>query len=285
MRNNKFCNKLIILLLVFYAQIILAQPADREPASRIVALSPHSVEMLFSIGAGDRIVGTVSYADYPEAAKSIPRIGSYHGIQIENLLALKPDLVIGWKNGNKASDLSKLESLGLNMVYSQPKMIPDILKELVELGKLTGTEEKARERLINKYRARQPVSVFYQVWHDPLQSVGKDSWVESLIRDCGGKNIFSQSKAPYPHVSIESVLVKNPKVIIIPGHSGDQDKFPEKRAIWSKWSEIAAVKTDRIFPMNGDLLHRFTPRALDGLELLCQKIDEGRVRHKLEANN
>ncbi|MCF6194646.1 MAG: cobalamin-binding protein [Kangiellaceae bacterium] len=295
-RINSLTGKLIRFTLVISATIVSINlnAADKEiesansllPAKRIVALSPHSVEMLFAIGAENRIIGTVEYADYPEAAKSIPRIGSYHGIQIENLLALKPDLVIGWKGGNKSSDLSKLKSLGLNIVYSQPKTINDINSELLELGRLTGLTENASRvvaklqtkyhGILARYKSQKSVDVFYQLWHDPLQSVGKNSWIQSLIEDCGGNNIFKLSDAPYPLVTLESVLVKNPKVIIIPGHSGNADEFSEKKKIWEKWPEISAVKNNKIFAMNGDLLHRFTPRALEGLELLCQRIDEGR---------
>ena len=255
-------------------------------ANRIIALSPHSVEMLFAIGAGDKIIGTVEYADYPAAAKSIPRIGSYHGIQIEKLLSLEPDLVIGWKSGNKSSDLNKLASLGLNLIYSQPKTIADISSELLELGRLTGLTENAEsvvaklklkyQQILKKYQTRESVEVFYQLWHDPLQSVGKNSWIGSLIESCGGNNIFQVSEAPYPIITFESVLVKNPEVIIIPGHSGGTGKIPTKNSLWLNWPEISAVKNSKIFVMNGDLLHRFTPRALDGLEQLCQKIDEGR---------
>jgi len=277
---------IFVFLWALFDNNVQSKELTNKPAQRIVALSPHAVEMLFTIGAGDKIVGTVEYADYPEAAKLIKRIGSYHGIQIENLLALKPDLVIGWKGGNQASDLSKLESLGLNIIYSQPKNVFDISQELLVLGEMTGTSKNAvrvsrklnekYQRILDKYQPLSRVKVFYQLWHDPLQSVGKNSWIESLIEDCGGENIFKLSQAPYPLVSLESVLVKNPKVIIIPSHSGSLDEFPEKKDIWMKWSEISAVEKHKIFSMNGDLLHRFTARAVDGLDQLCQRIDEGR---------
>jgi len=257
--------------------------ANEEPAKRIIALSPHAVEMLFAIGAGDKIVATLEYADYPEQALKIPRIGNYAGIQIERLLELKPDLVIGWKGGNKTSDLEKIKSLGIDVVYTQPQSIQDIISDLEKFGQLTEQQEQAqsvidnmqkRYQLIRQtYQNKSPINVFYQLWHDPLQSVGADSWIESLIHDCGGSNIYRQASTPYPMVSMESVLVKNPQVIIIPHHSGSE---VEKRIYWSKWPEISAVKAENIFTINGDLLHRFTPRSLDGLELMCEKINQGR---------
>lgn len=263
----------------------LTSGVNAKKVERIVALSPHSVEMLYAIGAGDKIVGTVEYADYPAAAQKIPRIGNYNGIQIERLLALKPDLVIAWKNGNKSTDLEKMASLGLNMLYTQPKNIKDIGIDLIRLGEATGNLKQSQllvkelqekhQTIKQNYAALDKVSVFYQLWHDPLQSIGPNSWIESLINDCGGENIFHSASAPYPLVSIESVLVKNPKVIIIPHHSGSE---ADKKAIWNSWPEISAVKNHYLFALNGDLLHRFTPRALDGLKLLCEKIDSARTK-------
>ncbi len=272
---------LLLILLTFSFN------SQAKNAQRIIALSPHSVEMLYAIGAGDRIIATVEHSDYPSQAKSILRIGNYTGIQIEKVLQLEPDLVVVWRSGNKAADLEKLKSLGLKTYNSQPKDISQISDDLRNLGKLTGLEYNAQividklnreyQQLKNKYQNKQPVSVFYQMWHDPLRSVGPGSWIEKLIRNCGGQNIFDDSDADYPLVSLESILVKNPKVIIIPHHSGN---VGEKTNIWKKWPEISAVKEKHIYSLNGDLLHRFTPRALDGLEALCEKIDEARKDSK-----
>ncbi len=250
---------------------------------RIIALSPHSVELLYSIGAGDRIVATVEHADYPKAALKIPRIGNYTGIQIERVLELKPDLIVAWKSGNKKADLEKLKSLGLNIFYTQPKNIGQIEGDLMALGIKTGLQENAKNVIssLNKkynkikqiYANKVKVKVFYQLWHDPLRSVGSSVWIESLINDCNGENIFHDSETSYPVVSLESVLVKNPKVIIIPHHSGNEGAHSE---MWANWPEISAVKENKVFILNGDVLHRFSPRALDGLNILCEKIDQGR---------
>jgi len=285
--NNTFRQtniKFLYLLFSFFVLLLSTNLlADGKSAKRIIALSPHAVEMLFAIGAGDKIVATLEYSDYPKQALSIPRIGNYAGIQIERLLELQPDLVIGWKGGNKTSDLDKIKSLGIKLVYTQPKNISDIMSDLKTFGRLTDRQEQAqividkmqqRYQLIRqKYRKQSAVNVFYQLWHDPLQSVGADSWIESLIQDCGGNNIFRDAGSPYPMISLESVIVKNPEVIIIPHHSGSK---VEKLNYWSKWPEISAVKSGNIFAIDADLIHRFTPRSLDGLELMCKKINQGR---------
>ena len=276
----------VIFLVVIY--LGASSTAYGKVAERIIALSPHAVEMLYAIGAGDKIVGTVEYADYPKAALDIPRIGNYNGIQIEQVLNLNPDLIIAWKGGNKGADLNKIESLGFKIVYSQPKNIAEISLDLRMLGQLTGQQiqaesvvaefDKRYKNIREHYQKLARVDVFYQLWHDPLQSVGPLSWIESLIEDCGGQNIFNNANVPYPMVSIESVLVKNPKVIIIPHHSGTDGakKDPAGKEIWTNWPEISAVKNNRIFDLNGDLLHRTTLRSLDGLRKLCERIDEGR---------
>ncbi len=257
--------------------------AKVKSAKRIIALSPHSVELLFAIGAGDRIVGTVEYADHPEAALKIPRIGNYSGVQIEQVLALKPDLIIAWKSGNKLADLQKMESLGLNLFYSHPKNVSEISRDLIRLGELTGLQKNALKArsdleqkyqiLKKKYQKKSKVKVFYQLWHDPLRTAGADSWIDSLIRDCNGHNLFDDAATAYPIVSMESVLIKDPEVIIIPHHSGDEEA---KREIWINWREISAVKNEHLFTINGDILHRFSPRVIQGLEKLCQSIDSAR---------
>ena len=225
----------------------------------------------------------MEYADYPAQAKDILRVGNFRGIQIEKVLELNPDLIVAWKGGNKATDLDKLTSLGLNVYQSKILKIEQISTEIKELGRLTGLEKNAQtviEQLTRRYQeikdkhaTKSKLGVFYQVWHDPLTTVGPNSWVESLIEDCNGSNLFNDASAPYPQVSFESVLVKNPQVIIIAHHSGSEGN---NTINWSKWPEINAVKAKHIYSLNGDLLHRFTPRALDGLELLCKTIDKAR---------
>ncbi len=283
---RKILSTKVISLLFMTSLTLLSSTslkAEVEYAKRIIALSPHSVEMLFAIGAGDRIVGTVEYADYPEEALNIPRIGSYTGVQIEQVLALKPDLIIAWQSGNKLTDLKKMRSLSLKLFYSQPKDINQISEELIQLGKLTGLQDNAQKvanTVIKRYQSikdiyqnKAPVNVFYQLWHDPLRTIGGDSWIDSMVNDCGGQNIFSTVQTPYPIVSLEAVLTKNPEIIIIPHHSGT---IGDKTAIWDNWQEITAIKNEHVITINGDILHRFSPRAIDGLEALCQAIDKVR---------
>ncbi|MCP3673622.1 MAG: ABC transporter substrate-binding protein, partial [Gammaproteobacteria bacterium] len=192
-----------ILSLLFFQQLVQAKTVQK-----IIALSPHSVEMLYAIGAGDRIIATLEYSDYPEEALKIPRIGNYTGIQIEKIIELQPDLIIGWKSGNKTADLKKIESLGFNIFYSHPQNIDEITLELIKLGELTGLQENAEAastRISAKYHALKKhyqqyskVRVFYQLWHDPLRTIGPNNWNESLINDCNGINVFHDASTTYP---------------------------------------------------------------------------------------
>ncbi|MED5439804.1 MAG: helical backbone metal receptor, partial [Pseudomonadota bacterium] len=158
-----------------------------KPIERIVALSPSSTEMLFEMGLGKRVVGTVEWADFPEAAKAIPRIGSYAGINIEALIALQPDIVVAWKSGNKESDLQKLEALGVNVLYIDPKTMDAVADDMERLGQAVGEPQAGKDaagRFRDRYSALKhqfanadPVRVFYQLSYEPLRTVGQGSWV------------------------------------------------------------------------------------------------------------
>lgn len=254
---------------------------------RIVALAPHIVENLYSIGAGEQIVGTVEYADFPASANDIPRIGGHQGIQIEKLLALKPDLVLAWKSGSKADDLAQLERLGINVSYSDTRKVEKVADEVRRLGALTGREKAANETALQfqrklsaikaKHQGKQDITVFYQLWPEPMMTVGKNTWLNQLIEICHGSNVFSDNQTDYPLISIENVVVAKPEVIIIPDEESDT---PQPVVDWQQWPEVPAVKHNQFIHVNADLLHRFTFRMLDGLDNMCNKIAHSRIAIK-----
>jgi len=257
----------------------VTQKSQPKP-QRIVALAPHIVEMLFDIGADEQIVGTVEYADFPDAALKIPRLGGYHGIQIEKVLALKPDLVIVWQSGNKISDIEQMEKMGLNIIYSHPKKIEDVAQELQKLGKHTGHEVQAEmvaerylhrlKKLRQQYANIAPLKVFYQLWPNPMRTINKDTLINQLIEVCQGQNVFADNPTPYPQIGIENVIVAQPELIILP----DENSNKAQPVIdWHKWPEIPAAKQNRFIRVNADLMHRFSTRMLDGIEDMCKKID------------
>lgn len=273
--------KLVFKFVILASLLVFSVSATS--AQRIVALAPHIVEMLYEVGAGELIVGTVDYSDYPSQATEIPRIGGYYGIQIEKVLALKPDLVIAWQSGNKSGDIDQLKRLGLNVIYSQPNDLLDIAKEFRLFGKLTNNTvqaeliaaqyEKELSSLKTKYSARSKVDTFYQLWSEPMMTISGNTWINQLINVCAGHNVFANSPSDYPQIGIENVVVAAPAVIIIPNEKSDK---PQPTIDWSKWSVIPAVKNNQFIHVDADLLHRFSSRMLLGLDDMCQKMDNER---------
>jgi vitamin B12 transport system substrate-binding protein len=254
---------------------------QKSPAKRIIALSPHGVEMLFAIGAGESILATTDYADYPAAAKDIPSIGGYYGIQIERVIELNPDLIVVWQSGNKLEDINQLRDLGFTLFNSDPKNLADVATDLEALGKLTGNEVQAqqvatdyRQQLAQirlKNQAKPAVKVFYQLWSTPLMTVAKGSWIQHLIEVCHGENVFYDAASEYPQISIENVLLTGAEVIL-----QSQDEGNVLGINWADWPELPAVKNQHIYQFDADLLHRATPRAIQGVNAVCGALDKVR---------
>jgi iron complex transport system substrate-binding protein len=273
-----------------HADLVFKDDAGQEvrlkaPARRIVTLAPHAAESLYAAGAGDRLVGTVDYSDYPAEAKKVARVGGYSRIDLEAVAALKPDLVLAWESGNNLTQIDKLKALGLTVYVSQPNTIDNIASQLERLGQLAGTEavakaaaERFRKRLENlrTTNAGKPkVRVFYQIWQSPLMTVGGPQIISDAIRICGGENVFGHLKQMAPSVTVEAVLEADPEVIVATGMGEAQ---PEWLHDWDQWTRMKAVKRNNLFHINPDIMQRHTPRILDGTEALCAQLDIARQR-------
>lgn len=256
---------------------------NKKTAKRIIALAPHIVENLYAVGAGGLIVGTTEHADFPEQANQIPRIGNYARLNIEQVLAVDPDLIIAWKSGNPSDDLARLKKLGLNIVYSQPDHLEDVAKELKYFGELTGNialgQQKSAEFLKHlasiraNYQDKKALSVFYELWPRPLTTVANDAWPQQQLNVCQATNPFIDSETDYPQINIENVILKAPQIIIQPSSHGMNS--PDN-VNWQQWQDIPAVKNNAFIHPDADQLHRMTSRSLDELALLCQEIDQFR---------
>ncbi len=262
------------------AKVTLAQPARR-----IVSLAPHVTELLFAAGAGARIVGAVDYSDYPDAAKQLRRVGSYAAFDLEAIVALRPDLVVGWSSGNPASQLDALRAVGLRLYLTEPRRIEDIPIHIEHLGALAGTVEVARasagdfraryKRLRQRYAGRAAVRVFYQIWDRPLMTVNGAHIISDVMRICGGDNVFASLAPLAAAVDREAVLAADPEVIIVSGMAAAR---PEEVEGWRRWPMLRAVKQDNVFFIQPDLLQRHSPRLLQGAEQMCADLELARSR-------
>lgn len=272
-----------LILLIFSVKSV----AEEVYPQRIIALAPHIVESLYEIGAGDRIVATVDYADHPAEALSIPRVGGYYGLQMEKILELNPDLIIVWKNGNRAEDIKKLKQLGLPLAYSESGKVADVAKELIQFGELTGLTEQANKSadefkqtlssIKSTYQNKTSIKGFYQLWPQPMRTVNKNTWIHELMMMCGIDNVFADASTDYPQIGVENVVVSKPELIILPD---EKSKTPQPKINWQPWSVIPAVKNDAFIGVNADLIHRFSKRMLIGLEDMCKQADQARNLYK-----
>ncbi len=256
-------------------------------ATRIVSLAPHITEMLYAVGAGERIVATVDASDYPPAARHIPRLGSHAGIDLEALLNTRPDLVIAWKNGTPPKLIETMQTLGLPLFVSQIDRVENLASELEHFGQLTGNHAKGeqaarrfRQRLADlkaRYAHQPAVRVFYQIWDRPLMTIGGTQILSEVIRLFGGENVFGQVQALAPTVSVEAVLAARPEAIIVAAPENTQAQW---LSAWKAWTRLPAVAQGNLYHIHPDLMHRPSPRLLEGAEQLCQQLDEARSRRK-----
>ena len=265
-------------------------PLLAAPGPRLIVLAPHLTEQLYSIGAGGLIVGTVEHADYPAEASAIPRVGNYAGLQLESILALKPDLVLFWQSGSPAADISQLQRFGIRTEGFEPKTLDDIAADLERLGSLTGQQAHARQQasavrsrlaaLRQQYQQKKTVRVFYELWDEPLSTIGPGAWPAQALQLCGAENIFADAAGAYPQVSAEALLQRQPDLIVQPVSTTEPRRLTDYT---SRFASLKAVQLQQRAQPNADLLHRATVRTLDGVAELCQLIDRSRQFYATKA--
>ena len=256
-----------------------------RPARRILSLAPHVTELLFDAGAGGRIVGAVEYSDYPEAAKSIPRVGNNLQLDLERIVALKPDLIVVWLHGNAQRQLDKLLKLGIPVFYNEPHRLGDIARSLEQFGRLAGTEAVALPAAGAVCGARSrtgalcrppPVRVFYQMWEKPLMTINGSQIINDVITLCGGQNVFADLEPLVPVVSIEAVLDADPEAIVTAIFDTNRQNGLES---WKQWPHLTATARNNFFLIPADLISRPTPRVLwRRAQLMCENLDEARAK-------
>lgn len=255
-----------------------------KPATRVISMSPHVTELLFAAGGGGRIVGAVNYSDYPEAAKSIPRIGSNREIDLERVIAMKPDLIVAWMHNASERQIEMVRKLGVPVFLSDAQTLEGIPENVVRLGQLMGTETVAnaaalelRKQLAglrSRYAGRPVVRTFYQVWDRPLYTLSGKHIITDALRLCGGENIFEKLTVTAPVVSVESVLKEDPEAIF-----GTAEKNYGGVSLWKPYTTLTATRNDNLFTVDGDLLNRAGPRMISGTAIMCEKLELAR-RHR-----
>ena len=253
-------------------------PVDPQ---RVVSLSPSITENIFAINQEYRLKGITRFSDYPPETAGLPKVGSYTRLDIEKIVALKPDLCIALKDGNPKGIIDRLESLNIPVYATDPRNLNGVLDTILEIGVILNSKDKA-QMLVDKLRARidkvkslvvtadNRPRVFFQIGITPIVSAGTNTFIHELITLAGGKNA-SEGLTPYPRFSREQVLGLSPEVFIITSMARGGG-FEQMKAWWGRWPDMPAVKNNRIYLMESNLLDRATPRMVDGLELLLQHI-------------
>ncbi|MEY4751839.1 MAG: hypothetical protein RIQ60_4053 [Pseudomonadota bacterium] len=290
-----------------------------RPAQRIVAVSPHITELLFAAGAGAAVVGVDAWSDYPAAARALPRVGDLNALDLERIVALKPDLIVIWGHGNSQRQLDVLAALGLPYYIDEPRRLDDIPRSLERLGRLAGRADAAQhaaaqlrqalDELAARARNVDPVAVFYQVWDAPLLTVNDRTLIGDVIRLCGGRNVFGHLPMQAPQLNIEAVLEADPAVILAtrPGGGDAEPAAPPGSAasaagqtlpdawatqaaavdpafaLWRRWPRLHAVRRSQLVSLPDDLISRHGPRIVQGARLLCAALEQVRT-HSPQAD-
>jgi iron complex transport system substrate-binding protein len=289
----------VCLLLVFAVQLcVLFSPvhlrADRvfedqlgrqvrlsSNPMRIVSLAPNITEILYALDLGDQVVGVTEFSNYPEGAKEKPRVGTYVASNIEKIISLKPDLIIGTFGGTRKETVSRLEELGYPVYVTKSENMEAVVVMIEKIGMITDRKEEARalsaglrrriKAVVDAVAGAPRPLVFLQINAKPLMTVGRGSFHDELISLAGGENLAGGTDARYPQYSIEDVVKREPDYILI-STMNRSGLFEQQKTEWMRWANIPAVRNHRILFIDSDLIDRASPRIVDGLEEMAKLI-------------
>lgn len=264
----------------------------QSPPRRVVALAPSLSELVFAAGGGSSLVGTTALSDFPEAARRVPRIGDAGRLDVERVLAMKPDLVLVWQRGATSREQEQLAAAGIPLFHLEPRRLDDVARAIDRLGDLLGTRAVAATRadelrrslaaLHSRHAGSAPVRVFYQVWTRPLMTINGRQLISDVISLCGGRNVFAGLAPLVPVVSTESVVAANPEAIVTANEQGGSAPAWQRRpddpafAIWRDHGAVTAVRGGWLYTLNGDGISRLGPRIVDGAAAMCAVLEQVR---------
>lgn len=266
-----YSSHVITLLLACF----ISFSALSEPKQRVVSLSPANTELAYAAGLGDNLIAVSAYSDYPEQAKKLEQVSDWQGVNVERIIALKPDLILAWRGGNPQRPLDQLASFGIPIIYFDPQTIDGVIDAVNELSQYSPRPEVAQQNIsamrakLTPYRNQKKSDlktkkIFIQLGTQPLFSSGKHTLQNDVVTFCGGENIFANSAVQWPQISREQVLTRNPDVIVMTG-SIEQEKVV--RNFWQSQLDVPIIR------LNEDWFHRAGPRIIDATEQLCEQLN------------
>ena len=264
----------------FTATALAATP----PARRILSLAPNLTEIAYAAGAGSSLVGTVEFSDYPAAAKALPRVGDAWRVDMEQVLALRPDVVLAWPTGTPAATIGRLRQLGLEVIEVPTQSLAEVPAALRQVGRIAGTADVAEQAARDfetrvaqqrlRYSQRSPLTVFIEIDDEPIYTVNGRHVISEIVELCGGHNVFAALPQLAPSISAESVLAADPQVIV-----STDDTLADPLAQWRRWPRMRAVRAGTIYALPSDLVTRASPRLAQGVEVTCEALERARARY------
>lgn len=252
------------------------------PAHRIVSLAPNITDTLYAAGAGSFVVGTSRFSEHPEAARHIPVVGDATMLDLERIVALRPDVIMVWKSGTPAAQVEKLARLGIPIYYAETTRLADIPTATRRFGQLAGTAPvanananafaQALDGIRRTYAGKKRVKVFFQIWDRPLMTIGRAQMISDALDLCGGQNIFNDLTQPAPAVGREAVLARRPDVIMTAGGNGDS------LDTWTQAASLPAAQHGNVMVIDAPTLALPSPSILPSVRTLCMRLDEARQR-------
>ena len=282
---------LILLSFASFEGYAINTSSDQDETMKIVTLSPHLAEMIYELGSESSLVGVSSYTDYPESAKSIPRIGDAFILDLERMALLDPDIILAWESGTPKKVVEELDNLGYRLEIIKSKNLNEISTAYSQIGQIIGKQKQASiiikeysdqlKDLKEEYKNKQKVTVFFQIDQQPLFTIGGNHFISEMIEVCAGINVFLELEQLAPSVSVESVIARDPQVMMSMAKGNSQDKFQS----WKKFGNMSANKYDNFYYLHSDALERPTTRIILAGEELCKKLEEARLKLETTVKN
>ncbi|EOD2821345.1 TPA: vitamin B12 ABC transporter substrate-binding protein BtuF [Providencia stuartii] len=261
---------LALLLLLFFNTSVVA-----DTKHRVISLSPANTELAYAAGLGESLIAVSAYSDYPAKAKQLEQVSDWQGLNVERIVALKPDLILAWRGGNPQRPLDQLAALGIPIIYFDPQSVEGVISAIEQLAKYSPQPQIAQQSVLSmreqlnqlkqRYakQERPKKRVFIQLGTQPLFSTGSNTIQNDIVSMCGGENIFANSAVPWPQVSREQVIARQPEMIVM---TGTETQETAVRQFWQTQLSIPIIR------LNEDWFHRAGPRVVLAAQSLCEQL-------------